>query len=48
MDNKQTDKAPQKGARFALRALTAIARSNANSLCRGLLYEPKIPKQLKK
>lgn len=28
--------------------LSAIARSNANSLCRGLLYEPKVPTQLKK
>lgn len=27
--------------------MTAIARSNANSLCRGLLYEPKVPTQLK-
>lgn len=31
-----------------LQAVTAIARSNANSLCRGLLYEPKVPTQLKK
>ena len=48
MDNKQENKTPQKGARLALQALTAIARSNANSLCRGLLYELKVPKQLKK
>ena len=31
-----------------IQAVTAIARSNANSLCRGLLYEPKVPTQLKK
>lgn len=40
MDNKQVNKAPQKSARLVLQAVTAIARSNANSLCRGLLYEP--------
>ena len=38
MDNKQVNKAPQKSARLVLQAVTAIARSNANSLCRGLLY----------
>ena len=38
----------QKSARLVLQAVTAIARSNANSLCRGLLYEPKVPTQLKK
>lgn len=47
MDNKQVNKAPQKSARLVLQAVTAIARSNANSLCRGLLYEPKVPTQLK-
>lgn len=40
MHNKQENKVPQKGARLALEALTIIAQSNANSLCRGLLYEP--------
>lgn len=39
MDNKQVNKAPQKSARLVLQAVTAIARSNANSLCRGLLME---------
>lgn len=39
MDNKQVNKAPQKSARLVLQAVTAIARSNANSLCRGLLYD---------
>ena len=48
MDNKQVNKEPQKSARLVLQAVTAIARSNANSLCRGLLYEPKVPTQLKK
>lgn len=48
MDNKQLNKAPQKSARLVLQAVTAIARSNANSLCRGLLYELKVPTQLKK
>jgi len=33
----------QKSASLALQALTALAWSNANSLCRGLLYEPKVP-----
>ena len=33
MDNKQVNKAPQKSARLVLQAVTAIARSNANSLC---------------
>lgn len=32
MDNKQVNKAPQKSARLVLQAVTAIARSNANSL----------------
>ena len=31
MDNKQVNKAPQKSARLVLQAVTAIARSNANS-----------------
>lgn len=48
MDNKQVNKTPQKSARLVLQAVTAIARSNVNSLCRGLLYEPKVPTQLKK
>lgn len=48
MNSKQTNKATQKSARFVLQALAVIARSNANSLCRGLLYEPKAPKQLRK
>lgn len=48
MDNKQVNKAPQKSDHLVLQAVTAIARSNANSLCRGLLYEPKVPTQLKK
>lgn len=47
MDNKQVNKAPQKSAHLVLQAVTAIARSNANSLCR-VLYEPKVPTQLKK
>jgi cyclic lactone autoinducer peptide len=47
MDNKQVDKALQKSARLVLQAVKAIARSNANALCRGLLYEPKVPTQLK-
>lgn len=47
MDNKQICTASQTGARLALHALTTIARINANSLCRGLLYEPKKPKHLK-
>ena len=47
MDNKQANKALQKSARLVLQAVTAIARSNANSFCRGLLYEPKVPTQLK-
>lgn len=47
MDNKQVNKALQKSARLVLQAVKAIARSNANSLCRGLLYEPKVPTQLK-
>ena len=48
MDNKQVNKAPQKSARLVLQAVTAIARSNANSLCRGLLYEPKSTNAVKK
>lgn len=48
MNNKQVDKALQKSARLVLQAVTAIARSNANSFCRGLMYEPKVPTQLKK
>ena len=48
MHNKQENKVPQKGARLALEALTIIVQSNANSLCRGLLYEPKVPKKLSK
>ncbi|MGN8773991.1 cyclic lactone autoinducer peptide [Candidatus Weimeria sp. HCP3S3_B5] len=47
IDNKQVNKASQKGARLVLQAVKAIARSNASSLCRGLLYEPKVPTQLK-
>lgn len=39
----QFHKVLQKSASLALQALTVIAWGNANSLCRGLLYEPKVP-----
>lgn len=48
MDSRKLNKAPQKGARLILRALNVVAQSNANSLCRGLLYEPKVPQKLTK
>lgn len=48
MDIKQANKISQKGMHIVLQAVAAIARSNANSLCRGLLYEPQVPNGLKK
>lgn len=38
----------KKSATLALQTLKIVAKSNANSLCRGLLYEPKVPHKLQK
>lgn len=32
---------------LVLEALNSVAVKNANSACRGLIYEPKVPKKLK-
>lgn len=40
--------AKKNGANILLNALTAIAEKNATTLCRGLMYEPEIPKKLRK
>lgn len=37
-----------KGAEMLLNTLAFIARKNASVLCKGLMYEPKIPEKLKK
>ena len=36
-----------KAANLVLNALNGVAVKNANSACRGLIYEPKVPKKLK-
>ena len=36
-----------KAANLVLNALNNVAVKNANSACRGLIYEPKVPKKLK-
>lgn len=35
-----------KAANLVLNALNSVAVKNANSACRGLIYEPKVPKKL--
>lgn len=35
-----------KAANLVLNALNNVAVKNANSACRGLIYEPKVPKKL--
>ncbi len=47
MDNKRINVVSQSCANLALKTLSVIAKNNANSLCRGLLYEPMMPKSLK-
>lgn len=47
MDNKRINVVSQSCANLALKTLSVIAKNNANSLCRGLLYEPMVPKSLK-
>lgn len=34
-------------SKFLLNALSVVANKNATTLCRGLLYEPKVPRKLK-
>ena len=36
-----------KVANLVLNALNGVAVKNANAACRGLIYEPKVPKKLK-
>lgn len=37
-----------KTARILLAALTVVAEKNATTLCRGLMYEPELPRKLKR
>lgn len=48
MENNKINLAPHKknGAKILLDALSTVAEKNATALCRGLMYEPKIPKKL--
>lgn len=36
------------GAKILLDALSIVAEKNATVLCKGFMYEPEIPKKLKK
>ena len=36
-----------KATNLVLNALNNVAVKNANSACRGLIYEPKVPKKLR-
>ena len=45
---EQTKSHKEKWARCFLDSLTGIAIKNANSDCRGFMYEPKVPEKLKK
>ena len=47
MDNKRINVVSQSCANLALKTLSVIATNTTNSLCRGLLYEPMVPKSLK-
>lgn len=44
----QTTKEGMNGAKILLDALSTVAEKNAAVLCRGLMYEPEIPKRLRK
>jgi cyclic lactone autoinducer peptide len=50
MGNNKSNLAPHKknGAQILLYALSTVAEKNATALCRGLMYEPEIPKRLRK
>lgn len=48
MDNKRINVVSQSCANLALKTLSVIAKNNANSLCRGLLYYTNGAKKLKK
>ncbi len=49
MNNKMANTALEEGgAKLLLRALSAVAKKNATSLCKGFIYEPEIPKKLRK
>lgn len=49
LKNKNDKLADKKSsAKFLLNTLPSIAEKNATSLCRGFMYEPEIPKKLKK
>lgn len=50
MKNIKASLASQKrnGAKILLDALSTVAEKNATVLCRGLMYEPEIPKKFKK
>ncbi|MBD5545224.1 MAG: cyclic lactone autoinducer peptide [Lachnospiraceae bacterium] len=50
MESNKTNLAPHKknGAKILLDALSIVAEKNATVLCRGLMYEPEIPRKLKK
>lgn len=45
MKNVKNNKS--KLSNLVLEALNSVAVKNANSACRGLIYEPKVPKKLK-
>lgn len=48
MERQSRKLTPQKeGAKFLLSVLSVVAEKNATALCRGLLYEPEIPKKIK-
>lgn len=50
MENNKVNRVSKKknGAQILLDALSTVAEKNAVALCRGLMYEPKIPEKLRK
>ncbi|MBQ7359228.1 MAG: cyclic lactone autoinducer peptide [Lachnospiraceae bacterium] len=49
MQNKRKNLATtRRGTTVLLDVISTIAEKNATSLCRGIMYEPEIPKKLRK
>lgn len=48
MSNKKENHLPKKGAKLLLNVFSTVAERNAATLCKGLMYEPDVPKKLKR
>lgn len=42
------EKKQNRGSEVLLEVISFVAKKNASSLCKGIMYEPKVPKKLKR